>query len=308
MDNPDVLEKILMYTGLAGLVVFGLFTLFKEIIQKNIFSNMTKEQSYGIIRLIIRSSLFVAIVGIVAWGYTEVKKDEAYKNKALISKKIKGTIQTFNGDPIQSAKVSLLKDESIFHETDVDGNFVLEVSGTGNRTYDLVVSHPNYQTIKKTTEVDFTSTELAVDVNLLKLKPINTKIIPTSEPEIQDPAQRPTESGNPTQVASQNTANIVLYYDDEGTGCNLNVSITIGGKTYTPQSNPVELFDVPLGNQLYQVSGIGYCPGGQCNVTGQNQLQITAGGTYYMVFDSFYTCSAFIFDEQTYNSLKSLTY
>lgn len=37
MENPEVLEKILMYTGLAGLVVFGVFTLFKGIIQKTFF-------------------------------------------------------------------------------------------------------------------------------------------------------------------------------------------------------------------------------------------------------------------------------
>ena len=304
MENPEVLEKILMYTGLAGLVVFGVFSLFRGIIQKNIFSSMNEKQSYGIIKLIIRGSLTVALVGIVAWGYTEIKKDEAYKNAALIAKRIKGKVVTFNGDPIANAKVALQKDESIFHVTDVNGDFSLEVSGTGNKTYDLIVTHPQYQNIKKLAEVNYTSTELNLDVGELRLKPTSKVEIPDTSPE-----ERGTSSGNteqPTQTTSQ-AANITVYYDPEAHGCNLNVNINIGGKVYTPQQNPVQLLDVPLGPQMYSLSGMATCYAGSCNITGSMEINVHRDGIYYLVFDPN-TCLATILDEETYNTLKQIFY
>ncbi len=298
-----MLEKILMYTGLAGLVVFGVFSLFKGIIQKNIFSSMTKEQSYGIIKLIIRGSLTIAIVGIVAWGYTEIKKDEAYKNAALIAKRIKGKVVTFNGDPIANAKVALQKDESIFHVTDVNGDFSLEVSGTGNKTYDLIVTHPQYQNIKKLAEVNYTSTEMNVDVGELRLKPTSKVEIPDSKPEERNAN---TNNTQPIQSSTQ-AANITVYYDPEAHGCNLNVNINIGGKIYTPQQNPVQLLDVPLGPQVYSLSGMATCYAGSCNITGSMEINVQRDGVYYLVFDPS-TCYASILDEETYNALKQIFY
>ncbi len=300
MDNPEVLEKILMYTGLGGLVVFGVFTLFRGIIQKNIFSSMTKEQSYGVIKMIIRGSLTVAIIGILAWGYTEIKKDEAYKNAALIAKKIKGRVTTFNGDPIANAKVSLRKDESVFHETDVNGEFSLEVSGTGNKTFDLLITHPQYQNVKKIAEVNFAATDLFVNVGELHLRPMS-KV---------DIADTPPETANSTDGATQTSsgqADITLYYDSEAHGCNLNININLGGKVYTPQSNPVTLLDVPLGTQMYTLSGVATCYGGSCSITGSMQINVQRDGVYYLVFDPN-TCYASILDEAYYNELKQIFY
>jgi hypothetical protein len=304
MDNPELLEKILMYTGLAGLVVFGVFSLFKGIIQKNIFSSMNEKQSYGIIKLIIRGSLLVALVGIVAWGYTEIKKDEAYKNAALIAKRIKGKVVTFNGDPIANAKVALQKDESIFHVTDVNGDFSLEVSGTGNKTYDLLITHPQYQNIKKLAEVNFASTELNIDVGELRLKPTSNVEIPDTRPE--ERVGQNNTTGQNTSPASQQ-ANITVYYDSEAHGCSLNVNINIGGKVYTPQQNPVQLLDVPLGPQAYSLSGMATCYAGSCNINGSMNINVQRDAVYYLVFDPS-TCYATLLDEETYNTLKQIFY
>ncbi len=299
-----MLEKILMYTGLGGLVVFGVFTLFRGIIQKNIFSSMNEKQSYGIIKLIIRGSLFVALVGIVAWGYTEIKKDEAYKNAALIAKRIKGKVVTFNGDPVANVKVALQKDESIFHVTDVNGDFSLEVSGTGNKTYDLLITHPQYQNIKKLAEVNFTSTELNIDVGELRLKPTSTVEIPDTKPEERGGQNSPT--GSNTATTSQQ-GNITIFYDAEAHGCDLSININIGGKVYTPQQNPVQLLDVPLGAQTYSLSGIATCYGGSCNITGTLDIFVQRDAVYYLVFDPS-SCYATILDEETYNTLKQIFY
>jgi hypothetical protein len=312
MENPEVLEKVLMYTGLAGLVVFGVFTLFKGIIQKNIFSSMTKEQSYSVIKLVIRSSLFLAVIGIAAWGYIEIKKDEAYKNKALISKKIKGKIVNENGQPVQNAKVGLKRDENNFHFSDVSGDFLIEVSGSGSRSFDLVVTHSNYQNITKLAEVNFASTETTVNVGELPLRPVTEvdipdKIIPSST-EKESGTKGSTEVKKEYTNTSNGFTDINLFYNDEGTGCNLQININIGGKIYTPTSNPVDLLDVRTGFQQYVVTGTAYCSTGQCQISGNGQLKIVDGGKYYMVFDPAYTCIATIMDEKDYNALMEMVY
>jgi len=293
-----------MYTGL---VVFGVFTLFKGIIQKNIFSNMTDKQSYSVIKLIIRDSLTLAVIGIVAWGYIEIKKDEAYKNKALDSKKIKGKIETLDGQPIHNAKVALKKDENKFHFSDVSGDFLLEVSGSGNRSFDLIVTHSNYQNITKLAEVNFASTKASINVGNLPLRPVSQVDIP----DRQLPATE-TKSGNETNKVpkkrSNTTTDISLFYNDEGTGCNLGIEISIGGTVYTPKDKPVDLPNVRKGFQQYVVTGTAYCGSTQCQISGNGQLKIEDNGQYYMVFDPAYTCVATILNEEDYNELMEMVY
>ena len=111
-----------------------------------------------------------------------------------------------------------------------------------------------------------------------------------------------------TKNNSNNFTNINLFYNDEGTGCNLQINIQIGDKIYTPTSNPVDLLDVRKGNQQYTVSGTAFCGSGQCQIKGTGSLNIVEGGKYFMVFDAYNTCMAFILGEDDYNTLMESVY
>lgn len=53
--------------GIGGLALGTLLILFRDVVRKNIFSNLTREQSYKLLRLIIVLVWSVAIIGIAAW-------------------------------------------------------------------------------------------------------------------------------------------------------------------------------------------------------------------------------------------------
>lgn len=73
--DAESLKTVGQVAGLAGVVVSLVFALFKEIIRKKIFPNLTKEQAYRIIRLIIISAAIVAVTGIIAWAAVKIPKN-----------------------------------------------------------------------------------------------------------------------------------------------------------------------------------------------------------------------------------------
>jgi len=67
-----MLEVVGQVAGIGGLSLGVLLLLFREIIRKNIFPNLTKTQAYSIIKLIVVLTFIVAAFGIVAWVYIEL--------------------------------------------------------------------------------------------------------------------------------------------------------------------------------------------------------------------------------------------
>lgn len=63
----EILETVGKVAGLGGLVVGVFLLLFREVIRKNIFSGMTKAQSYKTIRLFLVLVWSVAIFGMIVW-------------------------------------------------------------------------------------------------------------------------------------------------------------------------------------------------------------------------------------------------
>ncbi len=62
--------------GVAGLTIATLLIVFREIIRKKIFPNLTKDQGFRILRLIIISTLIIAFSGIISWTLTKLTNDD----------------------------------------------------------------------------------------------------------------------------------------------------------------------------------------------------------------------------------------
>ncbi|MFS4456676.1 hypothetical protein [Maribacter sp. 2304DJ31-5] len=69
--NPELFNVLGKIAGIAGLSIGLILVIFREIIRRKIFPNLTKEQGYKILRLIIIFVFIIAMSGIVAWTYTE---------------------------------------------------------------------------------------------------------------------------------------------------------------------------------------------------------------------------------------------
>ena len=78
--NVELLEKLGQIAGIAGLSIGLLLLIFRPIIAKVFLGNLTKEQAYKIIRLIIIFSFTTAIIGILGWFYLEDKKTSTIEN------------------------------------------------------------------------------------------------------------------------------------------------------------------------------------------------------------------------------------
>ena len=81
---------------------------------------------------------------------------------------------------------------------------------------------------------------------------------------------------------------MTLIYRGAQVNCGLNINIAIGGKVYTPQNNPYTLFEVPLGNQTYTITGSINCgAAGWCNiVSGQGVITVQENSTFYLYWQS----------------------
>lgn len=296
MENLDLLEKLGKVAGIAGIAVGALVLIFGGIIQKNIFPNMTKEQGYSIIKMMILAASALAIMGIAAWVYTDFQKNKQEKKSTLLTKNLLGTIVNEAGAGIPSVKIYVVQNSETEDKSDSDGKFILPLEGNGQDYFDVVFDHPQYQTVRKKVSVDF---EADNDEIVLDQVVMRTSFPPNPEGEVaQTPDNQPQNNGN----TATSGATINLFYNDEGQGCQLSVNITIGGITYTPQTNPVQLTGLRTGTHPYSIAGTAYCGGGQCNVTGAGKLVITNGGQYYMVFDAVNTCIALILSEADYQA------
>lgn len=71
IDNMELIKTFGMIAGIGGLALGVLLIIFREIIRKKIFPQLTKQQSYKLIRLMVIFVFIVAVVGIIAWVYAK---------------------------------------------------------------------------------------------------------------------------------------------------------------------------------------------------------------------------------------------
>lgn len=71
--NPEILKTVGQVAGIGGLALGIFLILFRDVIRKNVFSDLTKEQSYTLLRMIIILVWTIAIAGLIAWVYVETQ-------------------------------------------------------------------------------------------------------------------------------------------------------------------------------------------------------------------------------------------
>jgi len=306
MENLDILEKLGKVAGIAGIAVGALVLIFSGIIQKNIFPNMTKEQGFRIIRMMIVAASMLAVVGIAAWIYTEYQKNKADKNSTLITKNLKGSIVNEGGLGIASVKIYAVQKPEIADKSDSDGMYVLPLEGNGQGYYDIVFEHPQFQTIRKKVTVDFESDDKEVFLDQVVLK---SSYPP--DPAINPEASNGNSHTSPQQINGNNQPNttaITIKYAGDTYGCVLNVNINVGGRSINPQSNTVVLSNVPTGDQSYSISGMINCSIGGCSASGSDVINVTPGGVYYLMWlnenlDEY--CDIGLITQDQYNLLNA---
>jgi hypothetical protein len=74
--------------GLAGLSLGMVLLLFREVIRKNVFSALTREHSFQLLRLVLMLAWSLAIVGIGAWAYARTVQEPPASSLTRIGRPI----------------------------------------------------------------------------------------------------------------------------------------------------------------------------------------------------------------------------
>jgi hypothetical protein len=72
--NAEIIRIAGQIAGIGGLAIGALLLVFRDVIRKEIFPNLTREHGYKIIRLIIVLTFFIALAGIAAWGWVQTRE------------------------------------------------------------------------------------------------------------------------------------------------------------------------------------------------------------------------------------------
>lgn len=296
--NPLVdLGKI---AGIAGISVGVLFLIFRGIIQKNIFPNLTKEQAYSVIRMIIVACSVIALVGIGAWVYGSNQSDDLKKIE------IRGSVTSESGSPVKNARIQIRERPEADDHTDSKGNFVFSLKGKGTQSFHFITTPKGQEAVSEIRTIDFSGYSNNID-----LKPLVVNIRETIEPVKNEGGQEKIELMDPKELFGEEyldgikEGTITLKYMGDYLDCNLNLNINIAGKAFNPNSNPFTVSGIPTGARNYSIAGNISCGYENCSATGQGTLFIQNNGIYYVMWN-YNTCEVGLYSQADYNRLKGL--
>jgi hypothetical protein len=71
--DTETLKTVGQIAGIGGLSIGLILLIFRDVIRRNIFPNLSRQQGYSLLRMIIILTWSIALVGILAWVYVEAK-------------------------------------------------------------------------------------------------------------------------------------------------------------------------------------------------------------------------------------------
>ena len=108
---------------------------------------------------------------------------------------------------------------------------------------------------------------------------IGAQLPPSPEKGKVEPQQ--TDWTAVSKALKAQTTQITIAYTGDMFGCNLQLSINIGGVQFVPLSNSYLVANIPVGLQNYTISGNIACAlAGSCAAGGTGQINVVPGGTY----------------------------
>ncbi|WP_417609836.1 hypothetical protein [Owenweeksia hongkongensis] len=309
--NIEALENLGKIAGIAGISIGALVLIFGSVIRKNIFPGLTKEQGYTVIRMMIIGACVLALVGIAAWIYVDVQKNQRDKEAILVSKYITGHVKDVEGKPVVSAEVEVAQYPEAFDRTDGSGKFAVRLNGKGSKYLDVVLKHKNYKLIRQKVKVNFDEEGEDILIDQIVMETAYPPD-PVREDVVDDNDYHQGKSNDPgygkdysKPVSKNNLVNANLIYMGDMYNCILDITVNIAGQTIQPTGNRVLMQNLRAGNQTYSINGLIGCGTERCQATGTGEVFIQQGANYYVMWN-YNTCVVGIYDEVTYNALSGL--
>ncbi|AEV33309.1 hypothetical protein Oweho_2338 [Owenweeksia hongkongensis DSM 17368] len=308
--NIEALENLGKIAGIAGISIGALVLIFGSVIRKNIFPGLTKEQGYTVIRMMIIGACVLALVGIAAWIYVDVQKNQRDKEAILVSKYITGHVKDAEGKPVVSAEVEVAQYPEAFDRTDGSGKFAVRLNGKGSKYLDVVLKHKNYKLIRQKVKVNFDEEgdDILIDQIVMETAyppdPVREDVVDDNDYH-QGKSNDPGYDKDYSKPVSNNLVSANLIYMGDMYNCILDITVNIAGQTIQPTGNRLLMQNLRTGNQTYSINGLIGCGTERCQATGTGEVFIQQGANYYVMWN-YNTCVVGIYDEVTYNALSGL--
>lgn len=98
--DTELLKIVAQAAGIGGIALGVLLLIFREVIRKNLFPNLSREQGYRLIRLVVSLTFAIAVLGIGAWVWVQKSSgpDKAASPAAATGNAVPGSVtQSING-------------------------------------------------------------------------------------------------------------------------------------------------------------------------------------------------------------------
>ena len=97
--EAEVLKTVGQIAGIGGLALGVFLFLFRDIIRKNIFPQLTKQHAYRLLRLISVLVFLVAIAGLGAWVWRARESGDRIEGPGVINRGTVGGNVNVGGGP-----------------------------------------------------------------------------------------------------------------------------------------------------------------------------------------------------------------
>jgi hypothetical protein len=186
--DSEILKTVGQVAGIGGIAIGALILVFREIIRKNIFPNLIRQQAYRLLVLMVVFVWTVAIAGLVAWTY--VKVNESRRSSAgdtnpvqTEDHQVEGLVRDEMGNGIASADISLLgRPEKT--QTTQHGTFQLRVRMKTGDSMGLQISKKGYE--QRIEYVQIPTTPLTIQLKAQRAPSPKTKPKTNGKPIIID--------------------------------------------------------------------------------------------------------------------------
>lgn len=283
--DAETLKSVGLVAGIGGIALAVLMTVFREVIRKNIFAQLDPHAGYRLLRLILVLTWSVAIIGVGAWLMAKRGEQSSGMPLATTEFKIVGLITDQQENGIADANVSIVGNGS-FVRSDSAGSFTLPVALGDER--DVIVRITKNGFRPKTQPVTLPTKNLIVVLDAAQaVDPLlGAHDAPPSAPAPRSIEQSPTTS----PALAINRGAISIQYLGDALGCMVTVQMHMGGRDFTPVTNPFLVTDIALGATSYTINGVVTCPMAagpvSCAASGSGQLDLRSGGVYNVVWQN----------------------
>jgi hypothetical protein len=172
MNGPELLKIAGQIAGIGGLAIGAFIILFREVIRKNIFPNLVKEQAYRLLILIVILVWLVAISGVGAWAYVETIKNNKPSSGDPNSHQVAGLVTDDVGIGLPDVDVFVVG-EVARTKTTSSGDFILILKGEEGRVVNLQAVKNLYTSWNENIKVP--NTNIRITLRKPNDLPINNK-------------------------------------------------------------------------------------------------------------------------------------